>query len=366
MKMKWQAPGNSRSFDCPFEYIKNSPESMSHRSMLVLRFFSEHNGCSFKNIAALNTSLVEYLKQKNQFYQENKSLVTHHYKPLVYFGLINYFKFEKGIKIFISYEGRNLLNAFDNNNYAKVKKIFLNSILNVKYPNRGVDEKESIGLFPFRILFYLLNKQKVTRQDLITWVVYINHVNELFDNSDLKKFLSENEIKKYDKFYIWVIASLNKLGFLDIYEQNGNYVVCLTGITSKETSKYLVSNNVENMFFDNNNPYDWINKSAHFFGAETEKNSHQNNAEQCALLNSQRCSSDIKNNASVTNIMTIFEYMFQEVESNVRVELCQSCYDKLIGTNIEEKLYIANNIIKVNDFENVDLTSTDIMMFYAN
>jgi hypothetical protein len=64
--------------------------------------------------------------------------------------------------------------------------------------------------------------------------------------------------------------------------------------------------------------------------------------------------------------MTIFEYMFQEVESNVRVELCQSCYDKLIGTNIEEKMYIANNIIKVNDFENVDLTSTDIMMFYAN
>jgi hypothetical protein len=64
--------------------------------------------------------------------------------------------------------------------------------------------------------------------------------------------------------------------------------------------------------------------------------------------------------------MTIFEYMFQEVESNVRVELCQSCYDKLIGTNIEEKMYIANNIIKVNDFENVDLTSTDIVRLYAN
>lgn len=202
----WQAPGNGKAFD---SFIGNNTK-MNMRSIGVLSFIKEY---SQKDGYVKESFFKGYIKkylQENFSQIPNDSLDTHFYKPLLFYGFIHR---DKNYNLSLSIEGSIFLKKYNNKEYFECKKMVLNQLDNVTYPNTATPNVKNIDLYPFRILFKLLLDNKKLDAEFIK-----SSLIRIVKFDDLKKYLVSKNIQdiqsyeisssKFVKFNTWVINSL--------------------------------------------------------------------------------------------------------------------------------------------------------------
>lgn len=208
MSKRWQAPGNAKGFNTfignATTLIKNRINA-NNRTIGTLKYIKEKsNESGFISEEILKQELKEYL-YSNFKEQKSDSLVTHFYKPALFYGFVVR---DKNYNLSLSIEGNLFINSYEREDFVSCRRILINQLDNTTYPNSATPDVKSLKLFPFRILFkLLLKKEKLSATFIKEKLVYIS---KLSDIESLEDFRS------YDKFNSWVINSLVDINILDL------------------------------------------------------------------------------------------------------------------------------------------------------
>ncbi|MDR2557767.1 MAG: HNH endonuclease [Mycoplasmataceae bacterium] len=196
-KFKWQAPGNSKIFDSDFWEKSGVNTIVRDRTIWTLLFIREN--CP--DTTVIKKELSKYLEKNIDEFKINKSYIIHFIKPLIFFGLVDEITVERNQKKYIlTTNGRIFLEDYEKKEKEKCNYHFLMCLLMVKYPNIATNRTNTPMLYPFRIIFWLINKYNgLSSDDFKKWIPFINNKNDLERHDD--------EVE-YSKFHTWVINSL--------------------------------------------------------------------------------------------------------------------------------------------------------------
>lgn len=251
-RQNWQAPGSGKIFDSRFNEKHDNESYMTNRSIWVLEYFYQKQMVEYKP-KKISQDLDLFLRKNFKEYRDNESVVTHFFKPLWFFGLLANIQVNNKNYIVISIDGKNFLNSIKSKNYNDSLKYFFMATFSTCYPNIAAPKTKGIGLFPFRILYSLIQKRYfLTDKEIKEKVIFINNINDLIDYDNFIKefcFDKQKDGNKADHFYTWVINSFVNIGILS--KKNNEFYL------SEETKKIIKSENIdlesyENMFFDLN------------------------------------------------------------------------------------------------------------------
>ncbi len=228
---RWQAPGNGRGFD---SYLGNSSK-MNNRTIGIMYYIKENSLVDgYVEEELFKDEIKEYL-HKNFAAVSNDSLGTHFYKPALFYGFINR---DKNYNLSLSIEGNLFLNSYKTKDFFKCKKIIINQLDNVTYPNQATPDVKGLKLFPFRILFkLLLEKRALSIEFIMKSLVYIVSLE------DTKNIPTD---KEYKKFYSWIISSLDAIEVLNV---NGS-IVSINGSIVEYIQSLYENLEYSDMFFE--------------------------------------------------------------------------------------------------------------------
>jgi len=234
---RWQAPGNGRIFDKPL----GESSYMNSRTIYVLKFIQEKKRVSQSQF---EREIKDHLAQNTE-YEENSSVSSHFFRPLLFLGFIRINSFKV---LELTLEGDKFLHFYESGEYSKCKKYVLNQLDNSTYPSSAT-EKIKLRLFPFRILFKLLldeNARGLSSHFLKERLVYLKEYEDLAlyrRDEDVEKIQAKEE---YKKFYDWVISSLVSI---EILKQVGKR--CFIADDMLENVRALYSKlSYESLFFN--------------------------------------------------------------------------------------------------------------------
>ena len=214
---RWQAPGNAKGFNTTIgnttQKIKNRI-NLNNRTIGTLKYIKEQsNQDGFISEKVLKEELKNYLYQN--FYEEKTdSLVTHFYKPALFYGFIVR---DKNYNLSLSIEGNLFVNSYEKKDFYSCKRILINQLDNTTYPNSSTPDVKNLKIFPFRIFFkLLLENEKLSSSFIKEKLIYISLQNDLIEYSRTHNLLDIKEGNYYEKFNSWVINSLVDIEILDL------------------------------------------------------------------------------------------------------------------------------------------------------
>lgn len=256
-QFRWQAPGNGRLFDSSLKEWKSS--KMSQRCIGVLQFLNENPSILKEEF---EYKIDKYL-EKNYNHKPNNSNKAHFYRPLEFIGFIRNINGSLSLSI----DGKNFLYAMVDDNFELALQFYVLQLLKTSYPNNATEDNK-LALFPFRIMFKLLSKNEVHNGLIPKKLFYIDipYITSYEDvNSLLKKLSDEKYInslekyslkdlkqisgKYYEKWYIWVVASLREMNILEETGKRSNIYVKLSSPINEFIQDIVDNMYYEDMFF---------------------------------------------------------------------------------------------------------------------
>jgi len=207
---RWQAPGNGKIFDKPLGELSY----MNSRTLCVLKYIQERVQVSQSEF---EREIKTYLSENTE-YRKNDSTPAHFFRPLLFLGFI---KMSSSKVLELTLEGDKFLYFYEKKEYLKCKKYVLNQLDNSTYPNVATKEIK-LQLFPFRILFKLLLKEKergLSKEFIREQLVYLREYDDIILYEKLENLEKIQKKKEYDKFYSWVVNSLTNIGILKRHEK---------------------------------------------------------------------------------------------------------------------------------------------------
>jgi 5-methylcytosine-specific restriction protein A len=344
-KTIWQAPGNSKIFDSSFK----DPKHVTYRTMKVLQFFYDSKIEYFSSIKEVEVKLVEYLVAEIEDYKVNDSTKSHFYKPLIFYGFLQERKNNNKYCFSLTATGITLLKEFKMGNFDHCINIFFMSLFNVKYPNDATPSCK-LYLYPFRILFYLLNQnQGITRNDIVNSMCWINDRNDL-ENFKTAYNLKINEVANH--FWSWVINALCDIGILEKNE-DGAYVAAEH--IKNEYQNYIEGIEIDDLFIDDKEPYDNYteNKQNILSKYSRDKKNVSLVIEEYGrfcFINKEHESFDNLDNLKYVEVHHIIPFSLSDlldinldVKSNL-ICLCPNCHKKMHYSNYESKMAMIDYI----------------------
>jgi len=243
---RWQAPGNGKGFDS----FLGDNSKMNNRTIGILSYIKkESNIKGFVSEQKYKDEILDYLIQ-NFNADKNDSLITHFYKPALFYGFIHR---DKDYNLSLSIEGNLFLNSYDKKDFFECKKLIINQLDNTTYPNQATPQVKSLKLFPFRILFkLLLDESNLDIEFIKNELVYIYDYDNFIEYKKTSKLNSINNStsikykEQYDKFYTWVINSLVDLKIL----KNDNKNISLHEDSLNHIEMLYKHIDYNNMFFN--------------------------------------------------------------------------------------------------------------------
>lgn len=257
--MHWQGPGGSKLFDSKLDEWKTS--KTSKENIYILFFFNELDEPIFKD--DVENGIINYFKEKN-IQLPGRSPV-HYWDLLVYYGFIIQ---NDNDYLSISEFGSDFLKEINDKNFDNALDLFINQLFEVKYPNKGTPKvSESLRVFPFRILFQLLD-ENMPHKGIIpimmfrTNITFINCsddlevcLNYLLDDcftNHMDKIFGYND--KYIKNYYnlapnqWNSYVINSLKDLGIIKEKNNYIY-LSNYKKEIISKNIGEEKYKDLFY---------------------------------------------------------------------------------------------------------------------
>lgn len=239
---KWQAPGNWKIFDSNLW----DDTLMNNRTIWVLEYIRNKSKEKwYVSKSDFENEIKGFLKIKyNQ--EENNSITSHFYRPLVYWDFI---RINKNEQINLTIEGNIFLNSYIDWDYWKSKKYIISQLDNTKYPNVATRKVIWVNLYPFRILFKLLLENKELSDIFIkNKLIYILKLSDLSKYVKSKKLEDFKHWEEYVKFHTWIINSLVDISILN---KNNNWFYSINNDVL-ETIKSMYDNlDYSDMFFEN-------------------------------------------------------------------------------------------------------------------
>ncbi|WLP85342.1 HNH endonuclease signature motif containing protein [Mycoplasma seminis] len=267
----WRAPGNKRVFDAPLQYIvpiqvnKTVNNICNFFSYYALEYFFNNKEKKIKYNETTRKILFNYILDKMPFDYETKTTNSHLVKSLVFYKLLQVYEEEDKKYIRITFDGIDFFSNWKEYiqtnepklNY-KLIDIFCRLLLEVKYPSNALyDTTINLHLYPFRILFVLLENKKTLSVDfiknkLIDIVSYHDFIeyfeNDIIVSSD-NHSLNELKDNARDKFKAWCIQSFVAMGLL----LNDGKNITLNPEYENIINKYLSSIDINhNLFYEAN------------------------------------------------------------------------------------------------------------------
>jgi 5-methylcytosine-specific restriction enzyme A len=256
-QFRWQAPGNGRLFDSSLKEWKSS--KMSQRCIGVLQFLNENPSIS-KN--EFEIKIDKYLKNKYG-HEPNNSNKAHFYRPLEFIGFIRNIHDSLSLSI----DGKNFLHAMLEDNFELALQFFVLQLFKTSYPNKATEDNK-LSLFPFRIMFKLLSKNEphnglIPKKLFYIKIPYITSyedikslLNILLDDYYIDslehyslKNLKQKSSQYYEKWYIWVVASLREMNILEETGNKRNIYVKLSNPINEFIQDIVDYMHYEDMFF---------------------------------------------------------------------------------------------------------------------
>lgn len=254
---RWQAPGNGRLFDSSLESWESN--KMSQRCIGVLQFLEEHPSIPKEDF---EVKIAKYLENKYG-HEPNDSNKAHFYRPLEFIGFMR----NIGNSLSLSIDGKNFLNSMLDNDFDSALEFYVLQLLKTSYPNHATEDNR-LALFPFRIMFKLLSENQphkgvVPKKMFYTDIPYIRNyddVNLLLNKLSDKHYIhtleqySLKDLKQmsnqyYEKWYIWVIASLREMNILHENGKRNNIQVKLANPINGFIQDIVDKMHYEDMFF---------------------------------------------------------------------------------------------------------------------
>ena len=262
-QFRWQAPGNGRSFDSPLEDWKKS--KMSQRFIGVLQFLDENPLISKDDF---ESEIDGYLMNRYG-HEPNNSNKAHFYRPLEFIGFIRNINGSLSISI----DGKNFLYAMLTDNFELALQFYVLQLLKTSYPNNATGDNK-LALFPFRIMLKLLSgnganggliPKKLFYID-IPYITCYGDIQSLLDKLSDKHYMdsleqySLNDLKHkssqyYEKWYIWVVASLREMNIVKETGKRGNLYVTLASPINEFIEDIVDNMRFEDMFFKSDKQY---------------------------------------------------------------------------------------------------------------
>lgn len=256
-QFRWQAPGNGRLFDSPLKEWKSS--KMSQRCIGVLQFLDENPSILKEEF---EVKIDKYL-EKNYNHEPNNSNKAHFYRPLEFIGFIRNINGSLSLSI----DGKNFLYSMMDNNFELALQFYVLQLLKTSYPNNATEDNK-LALFPFRIMFKLLSENELHKGLIpkklfyitIPYITSYESLNSLLNNLLDKKYIhsleeySLKDLKQmsnqyYEKWYIWVVASLREMGILKEKGKRSNIYVKLARPINEFIQDIVDYMDYEDMFF---------------------------------------------------------------------------------------------------------------------
>lgn len=256
-QFRWQAPGNGRLFDSSLKEWKSS--KMSQRCIGVLQFLDENHSISKEEF---EDKIDGYLSNKYN-HEPNNSNKAHFYRPLEFIGFIR----NINNSLSLSIDGKNFLYAMSDDNFELALQFYVLQLLKTSYPNNATEDNK-LSLFPFRIMFKLLSENESHNGLVPKKLFYINipyitcyeDVNSLLDKLSDENYLNSLEqyslkdLKQissqyYEKWYIWVVASLREMNILEEVGKRSNLHVKLASPINEFIQDIVDYMDYEDMFF---------------------------------------------------------------------------------------------------------------------
>ncbi|WP_031542688.1 HNH endonuclease [Mesoplasma photuris] len=367
----WRAPGNSNIFDLNFDKINPKENNITTRTYFVLKFFEVNKNVSVKKITELNSKLKDFLCKNYPGFKKNNTTIAHFYKPLIFYGFLDILFQEDNDIYCLSAMGKGLIQQIEDNNFEKAEEIFLASTLDVSFPNLATPRATNLNLFPFRILYLLLNKYGYIPKKFVKKKLVL-----ISDQSDL-----ENVLKSYDKFTktsedevimkkfdSWVIKSLISSNILKS-DQKKYY---LTSKAKENLKKYSVIN-PNSCFINGGQVYDIEKKIKPSRDPRLAIESYEKSNYLCQL--DSRHDSFIKNDGtkyleSHHVIWMKFEGIFNfkvDVIENL-LALCAECHRKVHHANKEERVIKIEEMyeLKKNYLITNNISLEELINIYIN
>ncbi|QBQ07612.1 HNH endonuclease [Spiroplasma gladiatoris] len=368
-KIIWQAPGNGKIFDSSFYDINKTNSYMTTRSFYVLEFFIKMGKIKIIKIKDLEKQIKNYLINNFKSFKKNDSVVSHFYKPLIFYGLLKYIYIGNDKYIMPSFEGRKFVSEIKINNSTLALSYFFRATMEVMYPNDATPDVKNLYLFPFRIIYYYILKNGFITKDFIDYkIVFINTIADINNNI----FYNLKNTSKNKKFRTWVINSLVDVGILnlknDIYTLNNNIITLIQ-------NEYEM--NIDKMFFTWNDEIEFYDTKI----ITKNKARNQKLAKSCIERSNFKC--EIDNNHftfnSLSNNMYLESHHVIPFSMQNRVDfeldvidnliaLCPNCHkamhygDSNIKTSMINAIYnYKNNFLYKN---NINLN--DLLYIYLN
>ncbi|MCL8210638.1 hypothetical protein LT336_00382 [Spiroplasma sp. JKS002671] len=258
VRYNWQAPGSGKIFDSKIYWNGTEKSYMTNRTIWVMKYFDEKL-VKINRVNKLTKELDLYLQENFKDYKINKTTISHFYKPLLFYGLLIRVNINGDNFLTLSMDGRKFLDSIINKKYDDSLEYFFRATLWTSYPNFAAP-KTKISLFPFRVLYSLIQKKGfLTVKEIKEKVIFINKIDDLINYENFKKEFIYNNKKEFNKsshFYSWIVSSLVDIGFF--IRENERIVF------SKNIDKFLKKEsidleNYENMFFDLDDSYGYFN-----------------------------------------------------------------------------------------------------------
>ncbi len=245
---RWQAPGNAKGFNTQIGDINPKIKNrinLNNRTIGTLKYIKEKsNKNGFISEEKLKLELKQYLFD-NFNEEKTDSLVTHFYKPALFYGFIIR---DKNYNLSLSIEGNLFVNSYEKEDFYNCKRILINQLDNTIYPNSATPDVKYLKLFPFRIFFkLLLENERLSSSFIKEKLIYITTYSNLASYKKSKDLLDIKEKEYYEKFNSWIINSLVDMKILDLKHK---YISINQQILTHIQSLY---NNLEysDMFFEN-------------------------------------------------------------------------------------------------------------------
>lgn len=256
-QFRWQAPGNGRLFDSSLKEWKSS--KMSQRCIGVLQFLDENPSILKEEF---EVKIDKYL-EKNYNHEPNNSNKAHFYRPLEFIGFIRNINGSLSLSI----DGKNFLYSMIDDNFELALQFYVLQLLKTSYPNNATEDNK-LSLFPFRIMFKLLSENEphnglIPKKLFYITIPYITSyedLNSLLDNLLDKEYINSLEeyslkdLKQisshyYEKWYIWVVASLREMDILEEKGKRSNIYVKLASPINEFIQDIVDYMDYEDMFF---------------------------------------------------------------------------------------------------------------------
>ena len=379
---RWQAPGNGRLFDSSLEEWEDN--LMSQRCIGVLNYIDE-NPLVEKD--KFEEEIADYLNF-HYGHDPNDSNKGHFYRSLEFVGFIRNID---GL-LSLSIDGKHFLKNMLYKDYDESLKSYILQLLKTSYPNHATKDND-LSLFPFRIMFKLMSEHSQhkglinkkmffidipfirTEEDMPTILHKLKNKNylEYLDNIS-KKDLKSVSKRYYEKWYIWVVASLREMNILkEIGNRSNSY------ITLDESVKDFIEDIVdkmayEDMFFISDKQYEDVKnkirckpRNPNVISNVLEKNNYS-----CFFNEEHKTFPSVNRPNYVEGhhiIPVSLNDSFKEeldCEENV-ISLCPNCHKAMHYSKNEYKEDLLLYIIENNEeFKKFNLSPEDLKEIYFN